>query len=252
MFSSLYSFFQDNEFPEIIYNTNVVFDRCGTIIARYRKFNLVGPEPHESGLSTTSSPELSTFSTDFGVTFGMFTCFDMYNKSPALDLVKQKNVTDIIYPVNWVTELPFMSSPQLQLGFAYANNVNFLGSGLNSPNEGGMGSTIIAGKRRLISFWRDQAGTVLLMANVPKVSAQDQRDFTIDVNPRMYEFKKELRTKVEPYEMHYYHNNFSLYTTHVLKENDLKDKEVCNRGLCCKFSVSSSFGVKGQGSKYYR
>lgn len=43
------------------YNTNVVFDRNGTVISRYRKFNLYGEEVDKP----------------FGVTFGHFICFDI-------------------------------------------------------------------------------------------------------------------------------------------------------------------------------
>lgn len=52
---------------------------------------------------------LSTFYTDFGVTFGMFSCFDILFKNPALKIFDNKSVTDVIYTTAWSSQLPFLS-----------------------------------------------------------------------------------------------------------------------------------------------
>lgn len=130
---------------DLIYNTNVVFDRQGNIIARYllkkknqikfklsddfnsnnlffinnhffryRKYNLFV----EPGFSKTDTAELIKFKTDFGVTFGTFICFDIMFKTPSLDLLsKHEDVTDIVYPTAWFSELPFLTG----LTYAYYN-----------------------------------------------------------------------------------------------------------------------------------
>lgn len=87
-----------------IYNTNVVFDRNGTVISKYRKFNLFG----EKGVLKPWKYEVVTFDTDFNVTFGMFICFDLMFDHPPLDLVR-KGVTDIIFTAHWFSELPFLT-----------------------------------------------------------------------------------------------------------------------------------------------
>lgn len=74
------------------YNTNVVFDRNGTLISRYRKFNLWVGE--EKKVDKPFKPTMVTFDMDFGVKFGSFVCFDIIFKSPALDLIRQQNITD--------------------------------------------------------------------------------------------------------------------------------------------------------------
>lgn len=89
------------------YNTNVVFDRKGVLISRYRKTHLYGNEWGSTDVRRV--PELATFQTDFGVTFGHFICFDMLFYDPALKLVKELNITDIIYPTYWFSELPFLT-----------------------------------------------------------------------------------------------------------------------------------------------
>ena len=113
----------------LIYNTNVVFDRAGKVVARYRKFNLF----NENHVSITKEPEISTFKTDFGVTFGQFICFDLLFETPTLNLTRNLNITDIIYSSHWFSELPFLYSVVAQSAWAYASNVNLLSSGYNEP-----------------------------------------------------------------------------------------------------------------------
>jgi len=72
---------------------------------RYRKYNLFG----EIGTSITDEPELAVFDTDFGVRFGMFICFDLMFERPAQQLIKQLQVTDIVFSTAWFSELPFLT-----------------------------------------------------------------------------------------------------------------------------------------------
>lgn len=92
------------------YNTNVIFDRNGTVIGRYRKFNLF----REGGVNTTYIAELSTFETDFGVTFGNIICFDILFHDPAMQLV-QMGIKNFIFPGMWTSELPFLTCELIKL-----------------------------------------------------------------------------------------------------------------------------------------
>lgn len=89
------------------YNTNVVFDRKGQVVSRYRKYNL-----YIEQVDRPKYPEATTFETDFGVTFGQFICFDLVFKRPALELVHEKKVRNIVYPTMWFGELPFATGKQ--------------------------------------------------------------------------------------------------------------------------------------------
>jgi predicted amidohydrolase len=75
------------------------------LYSRYRKFNLFG----EEGFSITPEAELSVFDTDFGVTFGIFTCFDIVFEEPAISLAKILGVRDFVFPTAWYSELPFLT-----------------------------------------------------------------------------------------------------------------------------------------------
>jgi predicted amidohydrolase len=63
----------------------------------------------EPGFSTTPEAEISIFDTDFGVKFGVFTCFDLQFEEPAVSLVKVHGVTGIVFPTAWFSELPFLT-----------------------------------------------------------------------------------------------------------------------------------------------
>ncbi|KAK8724201.1 hypothetical protein OTU49_011269, partial [Cherax quadricarinatus] len=86
----------------IYYNTQVVYDRHGTVIARYRKKNLFGEYPVLPG---TESDDTAIFTTDFGVTFTLQICFDIGHYHPALNNVVTRGITDVITSSAWVDML---------------------------------------------------------------------------------------------------------------------------------------------------
>ncbi|XP_054729671.1 vanin-like protein 1 [Anastrepha obliqua] len=154
------------------YNTNVVFDRQGRVISRYRKSHLYGYEWYSTNV--LPQPQLATFTTDFGVTFGHFICFDMLYWNPAEVLVRESGITDIIYPTYWFNELPFLTAVQLQEGWAFANDVNLLAADASKPSGQTSGSGIYAGRLgRLEAVIYEQATTQLLTARVPKRAYRD-------------------------------------------------------------------------------
>jgi len=226
----------------VYYNCNVVFDRNGTIVARYRKFNLFG----EAGFSTTPDAEISILDTDFGVKFGIFTCFDLMFEKPAVQLVKEWGVTDIIFPTAWFSELPFLTAVQAQTSWSYRWDVNFLASGYNEPRVGSAGSGIYAGRAgRIKAIMPTVPTTQLLVANVTKKTLQNSKsnlkhlsngDNIIEEFPFENLFSNSIaennsgikmgRDYLEPYE------------TLLLNEGHfVGEKTLCHNELCCDFQL---------------
>lgn len=87
-----------------IYNTNVVFDRSGAVISRYRKVHLYGENKN-----STLVPEFGWFDTDFGVRFGHFICFDILFYAPAQEMVDKYGIKDFIFTTMWFSQLPFLT-----------------------------------------------------------------------------------------------------------------------------------------------
>lgn len=147
------------------HNTNVVFDRTGKIVARYRKVNLY----MEYNFDPTPIPEVITFDTDFGVKFGTFICFDILFPVPALNLTRTLGISNFVYSTAWFSEMPYLTAVQTQFGWSFAENVNLLVSGYHEPKNGNAGSGIYLGRRGMA------VGTItaspehrLLIARVPK------------------------------------------------------------------------------------
>mmetsp|Transcript_43109 Transcript_43109/g.31492 ORF Transcript_43109/g.31492 Transcript_43109/m.31492 type:complete len:310 (+) Transcript_43109:77-1006(+) len=89
----------DSECPDdghYQYNTNVVFDESGRLVVKYHK-------SHEfpslrKAYDQVPSPSEVTYQSSFGVTFGIFTCFDIMFPDPAVNLRKQ-GISHFLYPV---------------------------------------------------------------------------------------------------------------------------------------------------------
>ncbi|XP_075983847.1 vanin-like protein 2 isoform X2 [Anticarsia gemmatalis] len=163
---------QGEECPEAkvyVFNTNVVFDRNGSVIDRYRKINLFGEFTHTPALK----PDLGVFSTDFGVTFGHFICFDLMFQVPAIQVAQKHNLKDVIFTTMWFSEMPYLTAVQIQEAYAYTMDVNFLASGANNVRVGSAGSGIYSGKAgALVSIMPGLPTTKVLVAKVPKVPGQ--------------------------------------------------------------------------------
>lgn len=151
------------------FNTNVVFDRNGVVISKYRKSHLYRTETYKRTTPREMLKELPTFATDFGVTFGQLIGFDIMFFWPAQSMVHQEGITDFVNPSSWFQELPFLTSLQLYQGWSQANNVNLLSSGLSSPVSGHSGTGIFSGKYgALVSTINSIPGRKIYTAKVPK------------------------------------------------------------------------------------
>lgn len=235
-----------------VYNTNVVFDRAGRVISRYRKTHLYRYEWYSENV--LEKPELATFTTDFGVTFGHFICFDMLFYEPAMVLLRQLNVTDVVYPTYWFSELPFLTGKfksssslqviykllslavQLQEGWAFANNVNLLAADSSVPAEQNTGSGIYAGRLgRLTAVIHEEPTTKLLTAEVPKRQHQSSYQMPPVTKPLFTpSFESSRFTKLSLLRDY----NVDIFNTTLLPESFTVANEVlCHRSFCCNFHV---------------
>jgi len=228
----------------LLYNTNVVFDRKGKVISIYRKYNLFG----EPGITQPDSPDISKFSTDFGVTFGHFICFDLMFEKPALELVAQ-GVTDIVFPTMWFSELPFLTAVQIQQNWAHSNDVNFLGAGANQPKVGSGGSGIYSGKYgALISTMTGEEVTKLLVHEVPKIPGNVNRTSGSAYSGSNFGNLKLKRDQLDVYEKRRIELQES-ETSH--SENFTLCQKFENDNLCCDFNITVTLQLVPENSVSY-
>jgi len=231
------------------YNSNVVFDRTGKIIARYRKTNLF----EENQFNVTAVPEIVTFDTDFGVKFGTFICFDILFREPAIQLTRDHLVTDIVFPTAWFSEAPFLTAVQTQAGWSFAEDVNLLASGYNRPSFGNAGSGIYLGRKGIGKAVMPTHETILIYT-VPKIrdktrynksyhdhsKDQDQKDWPYYhgkkyVHDELKKRRLENDTMLLKDKLFLKHDNIQVFETLSLEGNITKT--ICQNEFCCEFKV---------------
>ncbi|XP_035448666.2 vanin-like protein 2 isoform X3 [Spodoptera frugiperda] len=224
------------EAKQYVFNTNVVFDRTGKVIDRFRKINLFGEFSHTPALR----PDLGVFETDFGVSFGHFICFDLMFQVPAVQVVQKSKVKNVIFPTMWFSELPYLTAVQIQEAYAYSLDVNFLGAGANNVRVGSAGSGIYSGKAgALISIMPGLPTTKVLVAKVPKVPGQVTEPFPGPI-----------------YDDPANHDNLKLITdpslpSHVTRLLELGSQEftLVDKDVSCTFKVTLA---QREGNTHYR
>lgn len=221
----------------IYYNTNVVFNRDGAVVSRYRKINLLNEVLFRPG------NESMTFKTDFGVTFGIFTCFDITFKHPALTTLADPKVTDIVYPVAWFSHLPFIQSLSIHHGYTTSTGVNMLAAGLHDPASRNGGTAIyVAGGNISKVYLTEKEGSKLIIANVPKRSNRKPPNpcQVVHIPPSSNVEKVEdinsFMTSTE---------NLVNYTFKAVDFSQTKIHEtVCSgKNFCCNFDISITFNM---------
>ena len=112
-----------------LYNTNIVFDKDGSYLAKYHKRHLYGGEKVEFNFPPADQKPVS-FNTSIGVKFGTFTCFDMLFNSPAFDLVHE-GVKNFLFTTFWGSEFPSLISIAIQQSWSRVSKTNLIAANLH-------------------------------------------------------------------------------------------------------------------------
>lgn len=210
------------------YNTDVVFDPSGQIVATYRKINLY----NEPGLM--KGDHVETFTTNFGVTFGLFTCFDIMFKKPAMEVLQNKNVTDVIFTSAYGSSSPFLHPLALQSGYSTAFGVNLLAANLRDNDEMSTGSGIYS-VNDISSVYVSKAKDTELI--IQTVKTLKERVVPACSNQRKHSLKDKSNIKsITEYDFAY--ENLRNYS-HVPLPLNGTTVEVCSGELCCKVEAEA-------------
>ncbi|XP_067128188.1 biotinidase-like [Centruroides vittatus] len=223
-----------------LYNTNVVFDRRGYLVARYHKFHAY----KETGIDKPRKPEFVIFKTEFG-TFGTFICYDL-NWIQAVELLQKFKIDTIVYTAWWGGELPSLISIQRYFSWAARFNVNMLASNRNIPSTGTTGSGIFRGASSDSYIYNPNGKNRLILAKVAR------RGTKIPVNDtfKIFEFGsnhsgnnlssgicsiKILGPPKNEFDYRCDEEDLSGYTLMKLHKI-IGSITACNNGLCCKLA----------------
>ncbi|NXS55562.1 BTD Biotinidase, partial [Brachypteracias leptosomus] len=204
------------------FNTNVAFNDHGVLVATYRKHNLY----FEHAFDTPPEPDYKTFDTPFAGKFGMFTCFDILFFEPAVNLIRQYNLKQVVYPTAWMNQLPLLSAVEFQQAFATAFNINILAANIHHPTLGMTGSGIYTPVKSFTYHNMESYGGKLIVAEIPVITT-DYKTNLEKTFGRASEKGNEQLPPVFYAEMMY--DNF----TFVPVEGEKGELQVCANTLCC-------------------
>ncbi|KAK2491877.1 hypothetical protein MC885_010710 [Smutsia gigantea] len=163
------------------YNTNVVYDKEGKLVARYHKYHLYS----EPQFDVPKKPELVTFNTTFG-RFGIFTCFDILFHDPAITLVEDFQVDTILFPTAWMNDLPFLTAIEFHSAWAMGMRVNLLAADTHNVSLKMTGSGIYAPHSPKEYCYNMASGAGRLLLSELDSHPRASRDYPPAVNWSVY------------------------------------------------------------------
>ncbi|XP_067932848.1 pantetheinase-like [Watersipora subatra] len=206
------------------YNTEVVFDRNGCLVAKYHKQHLF---QHERLLwDEPKEVEFSFFDTEFG-RFGLMICFDSVYKSPGTVLVETFNVTNIIFSTLWTNVYPYYVSVAYHSGWARTMGVNLLSSNIHNIPEQVVGSGIY-GPQAILNYTFNVTTDegVLVIAQVP---INNETKEEIIVSQVSKESQPTAVSDSKSFHSHIFGDDF-LFTP---LESNSGNITLCNGNICC-------------------
>ena len=220
------------------FNTDIVYDKSGTLIARYHKENLF----FEDQFNKPPKTEFIAFYTPFG-RFGVFTCFDIMFHDPAVALVANYNVTGIVFPTAWMDALPLLAAVQFHSAFAAGAGVNLLAANIHKPTDRFHGSGIYTPNGALSFYYNDTTDDGKLLINDVKVIGKTSHQvLPADLSNQAHvNFNRNfLHIDQEPVEFNssVFHD---IFTFKALKSGD-GNLTVCQGSLCCQMDYKGKIG----------
>lgn len=222
------------------YNTDIVLNRNGAIISKYRKYNLFD----EIFMTRSKKPDISIFSTDFNETFATFICFDILFRQPSLDLVTQYGVKSIIFSSMWFSEMPFLTALQTQQHWAYATNATLLAAGANNRKKGSGGSGLYQGATGPLIFTIVGADVSKgLVAKIPGTAARSKNTRAVDRKAKEMDVFRISSDNLKPYT-----------SKLLLRGSNHVDARVCSYAnetqFCCHFQLELEWQAKDDKKHY--
>lgn len=208
------------------YNTDIVYDKQGTLVAKYHKEHLF----YEFQFDKPKSTEFVYFDTPFG-RFGIFTCFDILFHDPAITLIEKYNVTNIVFPTAWMDALPLLAAIQFHSAFAVGIGVNFLSANIHRPSNRFQGSGIYTPDGALSYYYDEMSkdGKLLMsQLNVLESKTRVKLKGISETGTNTLFFNSYTNQKNE-FQAYVFHDLF----TFVALSSTTTTINVCQQSFCC-------------------
>mmetsp|Transcript_13922 Transcript_13922/g.30025 ORF Transcript_13922/g.30025 Transcript_13922/m.30025 type:complete len:455 (-) Transcript_13922:156-1520(-) len=117
-----------------MYNCDIVLDRDGTLVGKYRKMNLWGEAPNVDAASCSPGD----FTLADGTRIGVITCADLIYEHPLKDLLA-RGVRNFVMPAAWSNEMADMQVMAYAQGWSAATGASLVLSNHRRASESGSG-----------------------------------------------------------------------------------------------------------------
>lgn len=219
------------------FNTDVVYDNNGTLIAKYHKINLF----YEFMFNPSTSNDAVSFETPFGI-FGVFTCFDILFRNPVVVLAKERGVGNIAFPTAWMDTPPFLAAIQFHSAVAAGLGVNFLAANMHNPRYRFQGSGIYSPEGARTYYYDNDitSGGKLLVSDL-KILRKNMLSYNPSPNSENLdivqspESSDEQTNRSDVFHAKTFGDNFN----YVLLQTSSGKAKVCHNKLCCTTSYTS-------------
>ncbi|GCC22541.1 hypothetical protein chiPu_0000929 [Chiloscyllium punctatum] len=227
------------------FNTNVVFDAEGTLIAKYQKWNLY----FENIYDKPKTVQHVIFNTSFAGRFGIFTGFDILFYEPAVSLIENYGVNQIVFPTVWLNQLPLLSAVQFHQAFAAAFGISFFAANQHHPEEDVTGSGIHTPLDFPYYYYSESSESKLLVAKVPIITSRQNHSLQPEATAALFEGgnyfeafvlqeKGEKQEQIGPMERNdpgdIFHNVVMYDNYTFISLTGLKGSlHICSNTLCC-------------------
>ncbi|XP_067933770.1 pantetheinase-like [Watersipora subatra] len=168
------------------YSTNIVYDPQGCLVAKYRKYYLIGEE--SAKFDRPSEPMHVYFDTNYG-RFGTMTSMDALFAEPGIGLVEKFAIDHLLLPIYWKSISVYQQAVNWQIAFSTKNNINLIAANVYNPARNIFGSSILCGPRVVnITSQTNSSSGILLTGDLPsnKPLARQQavslKDCSIDTS----------------------------------------------------------------------
>nr|XP_014711629.1 vascular non-inflammatory molecule 3 [Equus asinus] len=215
------------------YNTDVVFDSEGRLVARYHKYNLFAPEVQ---FDFPKDSEFVTFDTPFGK-FGIFTCFDIFSHDPAVVVVNEFQVDSVLYPTAWYNTLPLLSAVPFHSAWARAMRVNLLAANTHNTSMHMTGSGIYAPEAVKVYYYDMETESGQLMLSELKSRPRRETTYPAAVDWSAYARGiKPFPSEQPDFPGMIYFDEF----TFTELQKNTGNYTVCQKDLCCHLTYQMS------------
>jgi len=229
-----------------LYNTLLVFDDQGKLIARYRKFHLF----NEPSVSTTDKQEISTFENKFGK-FGLAICADILFEDPIKSLVEKEKINHLILSTDWFDAQPNLAAVSFHSSVAIKYGINIVTSNRRLLEIGSFGSLIASANTGVRVQSKLNDNKRLLIAELPIGNNTKNHKCTHTqretVGSDIYKAdRKSLKKQVGRKNYKPLETPFELFQSKQLEKTE-GSVSVCDGVTCCEldYKMKESFNYDG-------